>query len=397
MRSTWQITAAGLGLAGALLAGCSSSSSAPQESASPSEATSATTGGDPSVRASAQKLIADGTVPGAVVLIQSDSERQEIAVGESDLPSGAPMSASLPFRIASVSKAFNGAVVLGMVNEGKLKLTDRLPAVWSQAPKAWRKVTVGQLLQHTSGLPDYIRSPKFVKDFIADPQMSRTPEQLVDYVRDEPTEFPPGKKYQYSDTDNIVAGLIAEQTSGKAYPELLGAVTTPLQLTQTTLPETSEMPAPFMHGYAPAEESGGEPEDVSELINPQLAWASGGMISTVDELNTFIRAYAAGDLVDDQVRAAQRQFVPGAGGPPGPGINSSGLAIYRYQTPCGTFLGHTGNMPGYTTFIGASLDGKDSVVVAINSQVSPTSAPDEFRALRALENVALCRAVERTG
>ena len=95
--------------------------------------------------------------------------------------------------------------------------------------------------------------------------------------------------------------------------------------------------------------------------------------------------------------AAQRQFVPGAGGPPGPGINSSGLAIYRYQTPCGTFLGHTGNMPGYTTFIGASLDGKDSVVVAINSQVSPTSAPDEFRALRALENVALCRAVERTG
>ena len=202
----------------------------------------------------------------------------------------------------------------------------------------------------------------------------------MDYVRDEPTEFRPGKKYQYSDTDNIVAGLPrADQRQ-----EVPGAAGCRHHATSTDPDDVAGDlgdARPFMHGYAPAEESGGEPEDVSELINPQLAWASGGMVSTVDELNTFIRAYAAGELVDDQVRAAQRQFVPGAGGPPGPGINSSGLAIYRYQTPCGTFLGHTGNMPGYTTFIGATPDGKDSVVVAINSQVSPTSAPDEFRAL----------------
>ena len=144
------------------------------ESASPSEATSATTGGDPSVRAAAEKLIADGTVPGAVVVIQSDGERQEIAVGESDLSSGAPMSASLPFRIASVSKAFSGAVVLGMVNEGTE--TDR-PASGRlvAGPEGVAQGDGGAVAPAPAVCPDYIRSPKFVKDFIADPQMSRTP------------------------------------------------------------------------------------------------------------------------------------------------------------------------------------------------------------------------------
>lgn len=395
MRSTVTLAALTLGLVG-LVGGCSTSQSAPAESGSPSESVSTTS--EPAVRTAAEALTTGGAVPGVVVVIQSDDNKREVAVGSSELSSGAPMSGSLPFRIASVSKAFSGAVVLQLVSDGKLRLSDRLPAVWSQAPRAWRKVTVGQLLQHTSGLPDYIRTPQFVKDFVADPQMDRTPEQLVDYVRDEPTEFRPGSQYKYSDTDNIVAGLIVEQASGEKYADMLRtSVGEPLGLTATTLPETSAMPAPFMHGYAVDEESGStEPQDVSELINPQLAWASGGMLSTADELNTFIRSYAAGDSVDATVRDAQRQFVPGAGGPPGPGINSSGLAIYRYRTPCGTFLGHTGNMPGYTTFVAATPDGKDSVVVAINSQVSPTAAPEQFRALKALENVALCRAVNRT-
>ena len=78
------------------------------------------------------------------------------------------------------------------------------------------KATLAQVLQHTSGLPDYIKSPKFLKEFIANPKMERTPQQLIGYVANKPLDFKPGTQYGYSDTDNIVAGLVAGAASAVA-------------------------------------------------------------------------------------------------------------------------------------------------------------------------------------
>jgi D-alanyl-D-alanine carboxypeptidase len=120
------------------------------------------------------------------------------------------------------------------------------------------------------------------------------------------------------------------------------------------------------------------------------------MLSSPLDLNRFVRAYVGGRLFSAPVQDAQRQWVPGASGPPGPGTNDAGLALFRYRTRCGTVYGHTGNFPGYTAFIAASADGRRSAVVLVNTQLSPQVPPPgetAFRALRRAEGLAVCAAL----
>ena len=100
-------------------------------------------------------------------------------------------------------------------------------------------------------------------------------------------------------------------------------------------------------------------------------------------------------LFDLRTRAKQRQVSPGGHSePPGPGKNSAGLAVFRYETGCGTVWGHTGNTPGYTQFMAASPDGSRSVVVSVNEQLTRTEgAPGVFDALRRAEGRAVCAAL----
>jgi D-alanyl-D-alanine carboxypeptidase len=125
------------------------------------------------------------------------------------------------------------------------------------------------------------------------------------------------------------------------------------------------------------------------------AWASGGIVLTPADLNDFIRGYVGGRLFDKRTQAKQRRVVEGGSSePPGPGMNSAGLAIFRYQTSCGTVWGHTGNTSGYTQFMAASPNGSRSATVSINTQLTPTVGdPDAFEALRRAEELAVCAAL----
>ena len=107
----------------------------------------------------------------------------------------------------------------------------------------------------------------------------------------------------------------------------------------------------------------------------------------------FALSPVSGRLTDRATRAAQFQFVPGESEPPGPGTNSAGLSVFRYDTRCGTVYGHTGNTAGYTQFIAASRDGRRSVTVSINSQIVPTTNPDRFEELAAIYELGVCAAL----
>ncbi len=99
--------------------------------------------------------------------------------------------------------------------------------------------------------------------------------------------------------------------------------------------------------------------------------ASGGIVSTPADLNSFIRGYVGGRLFGSKTSSQQRQVVEGGSSePPGPGINAAGLAILRYETRCGTVWGHTGNTPGYAQFMAASPNGNRSVTVSVNTQLT---------------------------
>jgi D-alanyl-D-alanine carboxypeptidase len=253
-------------------------------------------------------------------------------------------------------------------------------------------VTLAELLHHTSGLPDYIKSPAFLKLLSADPHVELTPVQLLGYVAGQRLEFQPGCRYDYSDSDNIVVGLMVEAaTHGSYQTALADEVTTPLHLVKTTLPVDASLSEPYVHGYDI--DAGTPPVDISTLLNPALAWASGGMLSTPAELNQFMRAYVRGALTNPATRSRQFEFVPGGSGPPGPGVNSAGLAIFRYQTNCGTVYGHTGNFPGYTIFAAATSDGSRSVTMIVNEQLNDNPVTPAFTMLQSAEGVAVCSAL----
>ncbi len=291
-----------------------------------------------------------------------------------------------------MSKAFSGAVALSLVNEKVLTLSDNIGKLLPGLPHAWASVTLAQALHHTSGLPDYIKNQAFLSALQADPQMVLTPEQLLGFVSNEPLLFTPGSRYDYSDSDNIVVGLMVQAATAKDYTaELAQQVTTPLRLSHTSLPANADLPEPYVRGYDV--EPGKPTEDVSMALNPGLAWASGGMNSTPAELNQFMRAYVSGQLFDRATQADQLQFVGGSSGPPGPGTNSAGLGIFRYETHCGTVLGHTGNIPGYTLFAAASSNGSRSVVVIVNEQLNSSPATPVFTALRRAEGLGVCAAL----
>ncbi len=335
-----------------------------------------------------------GGPPGVSALVDRGGKVRFHRAGRRTVLSGRPFRADDHVRIASTSKAFNGAVALILVDHGVLSLDDTIGEVRPDLPAAWSAVTLRELLQHTSGIPSYEKSPAFIAKFLANPRQYFSPNDIIDAVRDKGLEFPPGTRYGYSDTDNIVVALMAEKALGFSYErQLRKLLFKPLGLKQTSLPEGFDIPRPFIHGY---DLTPGQPaEDVSRLLSMSGIWASGGMTSTPRDLNTFIRADVGGRLISKELRRQQLSFVPdSAGDPPGPGDNSSGLAVYRYQTKCGTVYGHTGNLPGYTQFIAASADGKRSVVVTANQQLSGAIGPPAiFSQLRNVFELAACAAL----
>jgi D-alanyl-D-alanine carboxypeptidase len=334
--------------------------------------------------------------PGVVALVERGRWIRLHRAGTGDLRTGSPIRASDHMRLASLSKAFSGAAALALVARGKLSLQDTVGRLLPWLPRAWWPVTIGQALNHTSGLPDYTANPAWQQAFAMALHGTPPPAWLLAYPRREPLVFKPGSRYAYSNTDNIVVGLMIQAATGRSYQqELARLVFTPLGLRQTSLPAGFRLPKPYVHGYGLP--SPGR-EDVSTLASAAWLWASGGIVSTPLELNRFIRAYVGRKLFGRTVQAQQLRFVPGHSEPTGPGQNSAGIGIFRYRTRCGTVYGHTGNFFGYTQFAAATLNGRRSVTVSINEQLNQTSTGQAlavFKRLRAAEETAVCAALAR--
>ncbi|MEU8621563.1 serine hydrolase domain-containing protein [Streptomyces sp. NPDC048623] len=339
-------------------------------------------------RALADLVAAPGGPPGAIAVLTRDGERRVYRAGTAEVGTGRPPRTGDHMRIASAAKAFSGAVALSLVDRGALALDDTIGERLPHLPAAWHAVTLRQLLQHTSGLPDYSKSQAFGDIIRADPRHHFESRRLLEFAADQGLAFPPGSRYAYSNSDNIAVALMSEQATGRPYESLLrDLVYRPLGLRETSLPQGYRLPHPYLHGYATA--PGEPPEDVSEAISASGAWASGGIVSTPADLSTFIGGYAGPRLLTPPTRHAQRQFLPGgASEPAGPGTNAAGLALFRYTTRCGTVLGHTGNTPGYTQFAAATPDGRRTITVSVTSQV-PLD-PDLLARLRATEEKFVC-------
>jgi D-alanyl-D-alanine carboxypeptidase len=336
---------------------------------------------------------APGGPPGVFVVVQRRGLYEHFEAGVAEVGANEPRPGAESFRIASVSKAFNALLAVLLEREGELSLSEKLGDAIPGILPAAEQVTLRQLLQHTSGIPDYIRAPAFLERFLADPTGYFAPSELTGFVRDAPLGFAPGSRYHYSDTDNIAAALMMEAATGSSYESLLETKVFGLLL-NTTLPKSPAMPETFIHGYEV--EAGKKPEDVSEAISPSGAWASGGIVSTTMDLNRF--AAFQMPLLIERAKGLKGAFRPGASSPTGPGRNLAGLGIFRYRTACGTVFGHTGSFPGYRILLAGTANGLRTVAFVVNAQVVPgQGSPRAAKAILRAQRQAVCRALAPRG
>ncbi|MFE9421590.1 serine hydrolase domain-containing protein [Kitasatospora sp. NPDC006697] len=330
---------------------------------------------------------ADG-MPAALATVKGrDGRSRTYTAGIGDLATGAPVPVDGQIRAGSNTKAFVAVVVLQLVAEGRVGLDapvdTYLPGLLRGDGIDGRNITVRQLLQHTSGLPDYLEAPALA-DFTTIQYRYFEPRELLDGALALKARFAPGSQWEYSNTNYLVAGLIIQKVTGRPFgEEVTKRVIDRIGLRHTYVPATGEtsLREPHPHGYL---NTGPNAPLVDYTdMDSSMAWAAGAVVSTNTDLNTFYSALLGGRLLPAAQLAEMRTTVPAE--LIGPGVRY-GLGLQSRPLSCGGLVwGHGGTAPGYRTRGGVTEDGR-----AVDMAV--TTVPDDAVAKHMTDAVdaALC-------
>ena len=331
-----------------------------------------------SLKARAQGLVEAGYPAALAAVSDSKGESAGVAVGKGSLETGQAPPMDGEVRIGSNTKTFVAVVVMQLVQEGKVGLDEPietyLPGLIKGEGIDGSKITVRQLLQHTSGLPEYTdttpgRSDIFqVKDHYAQPR------DLLDTALGKPAAFEPGAQWKYTNTNYVVLGMLVERVSQRPVGEQIDErIVKKLGLSHTYFPAPGDRSIKGTHpqGYHLSAE--GKLEDITEM-DPAWAWAAGAMVSTPSELNTFFQAVFDGRLLTQSSIDEMKNGAVDASSYLGPGtVYGLGL-IGRSLTCGGTSWGHGGSIHGYQT---DNAVGPDGTAVTVAVTALPTAIADQ--------------------
>jgi D-alanyl-D-alanine carboxypeptidase len=321
-------------------------------------------------------LVAAGA-PGAILLVRNGNHTTRLTAGLADVTRKRPMRAAEHFRIASVTKTYTATVVLQLVAEGKLALSDSVERRLPKLVPNGERITIRQLLNHTSGLFELESDRQIMKPYYAgelDHYWSMR--QLVQRAVTHKPLFPPGTRHSYSNTNYVVAGLIVEAVTGHSFgAELRSRIFRPLHLDLTSYPTTPRMPTPYAHGYTVL---GKQARFDITGISPSLFPASGAIISSVGDVADFYRALLSGRLLRPELLKAMKTMVPVGSRDSGTGATGAtgyGLGLMRWPTSCGPGWGHDGGVVGYWTRSYSSENGRRQAVLMINHDPETLAIP----------------------
>ncbi|MGN9909875.1 serine hydrolase domain-containing protein [Phytohabitans sp. LJ34] len=320
-------------------------------------------------------------VVGTQGLVQTGDRVTRARSGVADRRTGAPMPPDGYFRIGSNTKTFVAVVVLQLVGEGRLALTDPverwLPGVVSGNGNDGSRISVRQLLQQTSGIPDYLEDlPAFGSaDGYRQHRLDRvTAADLVALaMRHEPV-FAPGTHWAYSNTNYILAGMLIEKVTGRPWPQAVQSrIINPLRLRHTSYVDgRSHLPRPHARGYH--QFVPGDPLVDTTVLNASYGGAAGGLVSTTTDLTRFWQALQRGQLLRPQQMTQMHDTVlaetfQGLY----PGLRY-GLGIFWAPNRCGGYWAHPGDLPGTVVVNAVTADGSRAAVVYMTTKLADEAA-----------------------
>ncbi|MDQ1070523.1 serine hydrolase domain-containing protein [Streptomyces canus] len=335
-------------------------------------------GGHDATRKAVRAAVRDG-VPGVTLTAKDGGSTWSTTAGVGNLKTHAPRSADDRYRVGSITKTFVSTVLLQLEAEGRLSLDDTvekwLPGVVHGNGHDGSRITVRQILNHTSGIFTYTADETFgrtyfLKDgFLEHRYDTKTPEQLVAIAMAHQPDFAPGTSWNYSNTNYVVAGMVIQKVTGRSYgEEIRHRIIDPLHLTATSVPGTRvTVPQPSSRAYSKlAQTATGPTYDVTRL-NPSLASSSGEMISDSADLDRFYAALLKGRLLPPKQLKEMKTTVP-VEGIPNAGY---GLGLIDRELSCGVHVwGHDGGIHGSNSVAVTTADGRHSVAFNFNGDWS---------------------------
>jgi D-alanyl-D-alanine carboxypeptidase len=324
-------------------------------------------------------VVEDGFVPGAVLSVSVPGyEPWSGASGLADRAQGRAMTPDTPVRIASVSKMFTAVVALQLVEEGLLTLDDPLATWLPEGVPGGGRITVRQLLQHTSGLYDYLEDRILIGEMQRDTSYEWQPEELVAYA----SRFPQRAigRWDYSSTNYVLLGMLVERVTGQPLAQQVRQrIFDPLGMGQAAFLPQEPAPPALARGYSY--------ENDLTSSSMAFAFATANLAMTTGDLERFGRALFTEELLRSETRDLMLgQFVSGRGQYDMPALEY-GLGVMRNRLPIGPstggdqrpanadlVLGHIGGYGGFRSLLWYAPS--SGVVIAIGLNQAQTDPND---------------------
>ncbi|MGE0277458.1 MAG: serine hydrolase domain-containing protein [Nitrospiraceae bacterium] len=329
-------------------------------------------------------------VPGAVVRLRTPEGDFTAAGGTTQLNTPNPPGADTYFRIASNTKTMTAAVIMQLAQESRLSVDDKVSMYVPGVPNG-DKISIAELLEMRSGLYNYTNAPEVSASIDHNPSKVWSREELLAIAFARPTNFPPGSRYEYNNTNYALLGLIIEKVDRKPLAQAMqDRLFGPLKMPRTVLPArtVNTIPTPYSHGYLYGSSSValvGEPPYSPEVIaaakagtllpkdytgvNHSFAEAAGGVISTANDLTTWIKALVGGRVLNAEY---QRRWLDSLKPevPSKPEGQKYGYGISQLSWGPNTIYFHGGETPGYNSKISYDPANDMTLVVWTNLPVS---------------------------
>ncbi|MFJ2771107.1 serine hydrolase domain-containing protein [Streptomyces sp. NPDC087300] len=329
--------------------------------------------GHEATKAALRALVEDGELPGVAAKARDGKGSWFGTAGHADVGTGRERSAADHFRGGSITKTFIATVLLQLEAEGKLSMDDTvetwLPGLVRGNGYDGSKITLRQLLNHTSGIANYTDDPTISHNsagpgFPQHQHDTYTPEELVAAGLKQAPYPQPEKAPKYSNTNYVIAGMVIEKATGRGYAqEVTRRILRPLKLRETSFPGTApQMPNPHPVGYSRLHQKAPDAE-VVDATEQNMTWlgAAGDVISTTGDLNRFQRALMQGKLLPKAQMKEMLAEVPDGE------VLGYGLGVEFAKLSCGVqVVGKSGRTNGSLSAMVGTADGKHQLTFNIN-------------------------------